>query len=432
MKFINFSRTQWRVLLILMLVNFVNYVDRQIIFSLFPAIRRDFSLSFVQLGYLATAFTVVLSLASFPLGMLADRISRRAVISAGVLFWSGATFFSGLAGSFRSLLAARALVGVGEAAYTPAGAAVISASFPREVRARVQGSFDIGMFVGGATGIALGGVMAQSFGWRSAFFLVGIPGLILGLTALTLPKTASSPSSDGKKKISLDELLRVPAFLWLLVSGWFCSFAGYAYIAWGPDLVQEYKGFSAGEAGLALGLVIVAGGTVGIATGAYLSDRMARLRTWGRAVVIPVGFVLAAPAIFYALHVTGKVHFLIAFGLGAFFLSWYHGPLTATIHDLVPSRGHATALGFYYLFVNLLSMAIAPIVIGRVADRYGLITALHIPIVAQLIGAAFFVVVIQCIRRDGLHHPVLARHFENEHQHSFAPAVEMSLEVSGA
>ncbi|MFZ0861586.1 MAG: MFS transporter [Candidatus Sulfotelmatobacter sp.] len=91
MKLSDFSGKQWRVLLILVLVNFVNYVDRQIVFSLFPAIRRDFGLSYVQLGYLATAFTVVLSLASFPLGMLADRILRRAVISVGVLFWSGAT-----------------------------------------------------------------------------------------------------------------------------------------------------------------------------------------------------------------------------------------------------------------------------------------------------------------------------------------------------
>jgi len=92
------------VLVILMLINFVNYVDRQIIFSLFPALRREFGLSFTQLGSLATAFTVVLALGSLPLGILADRISRRKVISAGVLFWSAATFFSGLAGSFRSLL----------------------------------------------------------------------------------------------------------------------------------------------------------------------------------------------------------------------------------------------------------------------------------------------------------------------------------------
>jgi MFS family permease len=184
MKLSDFTAKQWRVLLILMLVNFVNYVDRQIVFALFPSIRRDFSLSFVQLSYLATAFTVVLSLASFPLGMLADRISRRAVISAGVLFWSGATLFSGLAGSFRALLIARGLVGVGEAAYTPAGAAVITASFPRDVRARVQGAFDIGMFLGGATGIALGGIITAALGWRFAFFMVGIPGVVLGLTAL--------------------------------------------------------------------------------------------------------------------------------------------------------------------------------------------------------------------------------------------------------
>ena len=266
-KFGKFNRVQWQVLLILMLVNFVNYVDRQIIFALFPAIKHDFRLSFAQLGYLAAAFTVVLSLSSLPLGMLADRLSRRAVISAGVLFWSAATFFSGLAGSFRSLLIARGLVGVGEAAYTPAGAAVISASFPPEVRARVQGTFDIGMFIGGATGIALGGIMAATFGWRAAFMLVGIPGVILGLSALKLPK---SVAPLPKERMPIRELLRVPAFLALLASGWFCSFAGYAYVAWGPELVQDYKGFSASTAGLALGLTIVVGGTLGIAVGAHL------------------------------------------------------------------------------------------------------------------------------------------------------------------
>jgi predicted MFS family arabinose efflux permease len=410
MKFSEFSRSQWRVLLILMLVNFVNYVDRQIIFSLFPAIRRDFGLSFVQLGYFATAFTVVLSLASFPLGMLADRISRRFVISGGVLFWSAATLFSGLAGSFRSLLIARGLVGVGEAAYTPAGAAVISASFPGEVRARVQGLFDMGMFVGGATGIALGGIMSASFGWRSAFFVVGIPGVVLGLSALRLPSTAAPHS---RKCMPIRELLQVPAFLALLVSGWFSSFAGYAYVAWGPELVQDYKGFSARQASLALALAVVAGGTCGIATGAYLSDRLAKLLSWGRAVIIPVGFVLGAPAIYFSLHASSKPAFLAFFGLGAFFLSWYHGPLTATIHDLVPPRGHATALGFYYLFVNLFSMAIAPLLIGTIADHYNLITALHIPILAQLAGAAFFGVVIYFIRRNGLRHPVLAQHWDD-------------------
>ena len=408
MRIPDFSRNQWRALIVLMLVNFVNYVDRQVIFSLFPAIRHDFALSYEQLGYLATAFTVVLSLSTFPLGMVADRFSRRSVISAGVLFWSGATFLSGLAGSFRSLLAARALVGVGEAAYTPAGAAVLSDLFPKDVRARIQGSCDIGMFAGGATGIALGGMMAQSFGWRTAFFFVGIPGLLLGLSAMRLPEPLRD---DSEEHMHLRELLRVPAYLAVLVAGWFSSFAGYTYIAWGPDLIQEQKGFTAREAGLALGLTVVLGGALGIAVRAYLSDHIARLRPWGRALIIPIGFVLGAPTILIALHTTGKIPFLLFFGLGAFFMSWYHGPLTATIHDLVPPSGHATALGLYYLFVNLFAMALAPLVIGRAADRFGLINALHIPIAAQLMGGACFRIVVFLIRRHGLHPPVLRRHW---------------------
>jgi MFS family permease len=176
-------------------------------------------------------------------------------------------------------------------------------------------------------------------------------------------------------------------------------------------------------------LAVVVGGTCGIATGAYLADHLAKLRSWGRAAIIPVGFVLGAPAIFFALHAAGKLPFVVFFGLAAFFLSWYHGPLTATIHDLVPPRGHATALGFYNLFVNLSSMAVAPVLIGKVADRYDLITALHIPIASQLFGAAFFVVVIQCIRRNGLRHPVLARHWEP--CSVLQPAVALNPEGSG-
>src|SRR6478672_6541353 len=128
-------RDKAKVLAVLALVNFVNYADRQILYPLFPLLRREFGLNHLQLGEIASAFTIVLAVGSLPLGMLADRFSRRMVISAGVLLWSAATFLSGLAGSFRSLVFARALVGVGEAAYTPAGTAMISATFSKCVRA---------------------------------------------------------------------------------------------------------------------------------------------------------------------------------------------------------------------------------------------------------------------------------------------------------
>lgn len=260
--------------------------------------------------------------------------------------------------------------------------------------------------------------MAQSFGWRAAFFFVGIPGLLLGLSAMRLPV---SPVASSEQKMRLRDLVRVPAFLAVLAAGWFASFAGYSYVAWGPALIQEHKGFTAREAGLALGLTVALGGGFGIAFGAYLSDRIARLRPWGRALIIPIGFVLGAPAIFIALHTSDKMLFLLFFGLGAFFMSWYHGPLTATIHDLIPPSGHATALGLYCLFVNLFAMALAPLIIGRAADTYGLITALHIPIVSQLIAGAFFGVVVLLVRRQGLEHPV----FRQQWQAKLVPVTEL-------
>jgi len=411
LKIRDYSGRQWTVLIILMLINFVNYVDRQIIFSLFPFIRKEFSLDYAQLGMLATAFTVVLSLASLPLGMLADRTSRRLVIGSGVLFWSAATFFSGLANSFKTLLLARGLVGVGEAAYTPAGTAVISATFPREVRARVQGTFDLGMFMGGAVGIALGGIIAQWLGWRAAFLIVGVPGLILGLSAFKLPDT-KVPSEQ--ERLPLREIFRVPAYLMLLVSASFSSFAGYSYVAWGPDFVQEFKGFSSRESGVTLGLTVLLAGGFGILVGATLSDWFSRIRPWGRSAVVPAGFVLAAPCIFYALHASTKREFVLLFGLGTFFLTWYHGPVTATIHDIIPSQGHATAWGFYSLFINLFAMALAPWAIGSIADRIGLLAAMQSAIVCQLFGGLLFLYVPYFIRRHGLHHKALDKYWKGD------------------
>ncbi len=411
MKFRHFTGRQWSVLVILMLINFVNYVDRQIIFSLFPSLRAEFGLTREQVGSLATAFTIVLALMSLPLGMLADRVSRRLVISAGVIFWSAATFFSGLATSFHTLLAARGMVGVGEAAYTPAGTAVLSATFPKDIRARVQGAFDAAMFVGGAVGIAMGGIVAQSLGWRAAFFIVGFPGLILGFIGLKLPEPASS---EPHAPFPLMDLTRVPAYLMILAGGLFSSFAGYAYVAWGFDFVREYRGFSAREAGVILGVTALIAGSTGILAGASLADQLARKWIWGRSVIVPFAFAMASPFIFFGLRAHNKLNFAILFGTGTFFLSWYHGPVTATIHDVIPSRGHATAQGLYSSFVNLFAMAAAPVMIGAMADRKGLEWALYGAIVSQLIGGALFLGVPYFIRRNGLHHPALAKYWENE------------------
>jgi len=331
---------QIRVLVILTLVNFVNYVDRQVLYPLFPLIAIDFHLTHSQLGLLAVAFSLVHALGSLPLGRLADIVSRKKVISYAVLFWSGATFLSGLAGSFRSLIAARVLVGIGEAAYSPAGTAMITASFPRSLRARVQGVFDIGMFIGGAVGIALGGILAERWGWRSAFFMVGIPGLVLALSVLHLPEV---PRPRQEKLTPVSDLLRVPAYVMVLVSGWFITFAAHSFIIWGPSFVQKYKGFGVREAGVTLGGTLVIAGVLGVMTGAALADRLSRHVPWGRVVIVSAGFLISAPLMMWALHTPSRVVLILAFFTGCFFMAWYHGPVTAIIHDLTPPQAHATA-----------------------------------------------------------------------------------------
>lgn len=402
------STYQWQTLAVLTLINFVNYIDRQIIFPLFSLIKQDFQVSDFQLGLLGAVFSVVHSLATIPLGLLADRTGRNRVITAGVLFWSAATFLSGMVTSFRSLFAARALVGVGEAAYTPAATATITAVFPRELRARVQGVFNLGMFVGGAVGLALGGVLAEWVGWRPAFFVVGIPGLLLALTVFRLPE-APRPEPDSVERIPIRELLRVPAYVAVLASSLLITFAGQAYIAWGTEFVRRYKGFGLREAGLSLGIVVVVAGMFGVLAGSALADWLAHRYPWGRVLTVVLGFLISAPFVLWALHTPDKRLFLAAFFLGSFFMTWYHGPVTAILHDLIPSRAHATAMGVYLFTVNFFGTTWAPAVIGKIADRAGLLAGMHAALAAQVSGALCFLLVIYFIRRDGLHHPRLAR-----------------------
>lgn len=405
MKFSTFTSYQKRVLIVLACINFVNWIDRQVIYPLFPLIKDEFRISYAQLGLLVTAFSLVHSFGALGLGTLADRTSRKKVISYGIFFWSGATFLCGVAGTFRALLSARAMVGVGEAAYAPSATAIISGAFSPKVRARVQGIFDLGMFLGGATGLILGGVLAASIGWRPAFFLVGIPGLLLALTILRLPEEKRERHVE---QVPLRELARVPAYLFVLLSGGLITFAGHAYIIWGAEFVHRYKGLNLREASILLGAMVIIAGIPGVMTGAALADRLSRRYPWGRVLAVSIGFLLSAPLIFCALRTTNTVVLAVTFAMGVFFMTWYHGPVTAIIHDLIPPRAHATATGVYYFLVNLIATTAASWMLGAVADRFSLLAGMQAALAAQVMGGLCFFLVIGMIHRHGLHHPALA------------------------
>src|SRR5271168_4771677 len=187
---------QIRLLVVLVLINFVNFAARQVFVPLIPLLRLRLGVTDTELGSLQTWLLLVLAAASVPFGFLADRFSRRAIIWVGILCWSLATFAGGLASTFASFLVTRAFVGLGEAAYAPAAQSMISGGFPRERRAMAQSIFASGMLLGGACGQVLGGLVGARYGWQVAFFIVAIAGLIPSGALFSIEEPARGPRSE--------------------------------------------------------------------------------------------------------------------------------------------------------------------------------------------------------------------------------------------
>ncbi len=393
-----------RLLAVLGMINFINFADRLVIVPLFPRLGDEFSLTDAQLGALQTALQVVLALATIPFALLADRVNRRKVIAVGVAIWSCATFLSGLATSYMALLAARALVGIGEAAYSPAAQSMISGEFPQRLRGRAQSVFAAGMLIGGAVGQTLGSVLGDTTSWRWAFAGIGIPGLFLAMAALRVDDPARGPKTEV---VPVSHLVRVPAFLALMGSGVMVTFASVSFITWGPDYMVRYKDFSLRQAGLLLGSLGLISLVVGALVGGAVADLLQRRMTYGRVISVAAGFLCAAPLLLWGLAADNRKTILVAFSLAGFFMSWYHGPVTAIIHDMMPPRAYASSVGVY-MFVTQLAGAFGPSLVGNVSDIFDLQLGLQFAVGVLTAGALCFLLVIFFIRRDGLHHPALS------------------------
>ena len=412
------SYQQARLLAVLALINFVNFADRYVVNPLLPLLRQHFNVSDAQLGSLSTGLLIVLALASIPSGYLADRFNEPKIIASGVLFWSLAAICSGLAPTFSLLFVARALVGVGEAAYAPAAQSLISDSFARENRAFAQAIFASGMLLGGAAGIALGSVMGERHGWQHAFILVGAVGILPGLASLRLKEPARRPRSEV---VALWELLRVPAYLAMILAGTCVTFSSVSLGVWGYDFARSYKDLSTREAATFLSVIPLLSLVPGALCGGYLADRLRRTFSYGRVLVVSAGLLIATPFLVFAIQSDEKWVFLGCFFVACFFMSWYHGPVTAVIHDLTPQRAHATAIGVYMFATQLLG-ALGPQLIGRISDMSDLQVALQAATAVMVAGSLLFLLVIHFIRRDGLHHPRLAS-FRTEDEAARHPSV---------
>jgi len=395
---------QLRLLAVLALVNFVNFADRQVVVPLLPLLRQQMGLTDTQLGALQTGLLLVLAAASIPFGYFADRLNQTRIIVGGVVFWSLATIACGFAPSFFYLLLARALIGVGEAAYAPAAQSMISEAFPHKRRAMAQSVFASGMLLGGAAGQAIGGILGAAHGWKYTFIFVGLICLIPGAFAVKLQEPPRRPRSEVVPVLTL---LSVPAYLAMIAAGTFITFSTVSLLTWGVTFAMDYKEFSLREASESLAAVALLSLVFGVLTGGFVADRLQKKFVYGRIIVIAAAFLCAAPFALLAVQSDEKWVVLAGLFIAIFFMSWYHGPVTAVLHDLTPQRAHATAVGVYMCITQLFG-ALGPQLVGKISDASDLQLGLQVAVAVMVGGSLLMFLAIYFIRRDGLHHPRLA------------------------
>src|SRR5918912_1445911 len=197
-------------------INFLNYLGRYILPAVATSVQKEFGLSDSQVGLLGSAFLLVYAVATIPFGIWADRGVRKTVVGVGVTIWSLATFFTGFAANYLQLFVSRAVLGIGEAGYYPAGTSLLSDYFPRERRARAMSIWGAGTALGIAVGFAGGGLVASRFGWRAAFFMTGVTGLIFALLAFRLREPLRGSAEARGPRLERAAAITLSTFLELL------------------------------------------------------------------------------------------------------------------------------------------------------------------------------------------------------------------------
>lgn len=382
-------------LALLLAVNLLNYMDRQALYAVFPLIKTDLQLSDTALGLLGSAFMVCYMLAAPFFGRLGDRCNRPRLAAAGLVAWSLATMLSGLAASYRLLVGARALVGIGEASFGTVSPGLVSDCFSRERRGRVMALFFLATPVGSALGYVLGGQLGHHFGWQNAFLMVGLPGLLLAVPLWRLadpgrgmPTVADASFSRGFVT-GLQEFRANRTFVHATLAMTAMTFALGGLAQWMPSFLNRTYGLDVGRGNLLFGAITVISGIVGTLAGGWLGDRLKQRLPAGQLYVTAAGFVLGAPLAAAAIVSPSLNLCLAAIALAELFLFLNTGPLNTVLVDVLRPNRRATGFAITIFTIHALGDAISPAIIGRLSDAWGLTKALLITPVA-IVMAAFF------------------------------------------
>lgn len=339
----------WRLIAILWFAALLNYIDRQVIFSLFPLIRIDLHLTDVQLGWTSSSFLWVYAFASPITGYLADRFGRTRLLVSSLALWSLVTLLTGQARNLTELLIARAAMGASEALYLPASLALIAGHHSESTRSRATGLHYSGMYAGVILGGIGGGWVGTRYGWRAAFYLLGSIGLLYSLLLPRLLREAPVSTLTApvvSLAASIPRILLRPGFSALLFVFAATSAANWLVYTWMPLYLFERFGLSLTEAGFLATFWLQIGSVFGILCGGYLADRWSAIDPRGRAWLQALGLLAAAPFLFLAGHTSSTT--LVAIGLFVFGLGRgiFDANAMPVLCTLIPPQLRSTGFGF--------------------------------------------------------------------------------------
>ncbi len=376
-------------LLLLTALNFLNYIDRNVLFAVQPLVQKEFGLSDEQVGFLTSAFFVCYMVAAPLLAPLADRYSRKWIMAAGAFVWSAATLLTAVTHTYHELLLRHVIVGIGEATFVAISPAFLADLFPEDIRGRVMGLFYMATPVGSALGYLIGGYLGNRYGWRSPFMVSALPGFVLALLVLTLREPvrgASDQLEDTHERGSWRGLLRNKAYWTITLGAAMMTFAIGGLQVWMPTFLVRMRGLQLDHANLVFGGMTVVSGTVATLLGGWLGDRLLRRTPAAYQLVSGVGMALAIPAMAVAIYHRGPGMYPAIF-LGEFFLLLNTAPLNAALVNSVSARIRATALAINIFTIHLLGDAFSPTLIGYISDRSNLEVGLTAMIVAVALSA---------------------------------------------
>ncbi|MBL8113012.1 MAG: MFS transporter [Acidobacteria bacterium] len=380
--------SSWWGLALLTLVYTLNFLDRTLIYILFPYLKKELHLSDLQLSLLgATAFVIFYTLLGVPFGRLADRVSRKGLIAGGLFVWS---LFSGLtafADSFTTIFLCRVMVGVGEATLGPAALSLLSDYFPPRSRATVSAIYSAGIPLGGGLAFFLGGMLGQELGWRWAFGLLGFPGVLVALLVLALKEPARGTTegkivaiatATAKAEIGFLEgvkrLYATPVLLWHHAGYALFALAGNSLSIWGPLFFVRVHGLDIKTIGIFAGILSVAGGIPGTILGGFAADRFRRRGPGGRMLFCAFGALLCIP-LWGLLLFSTSIPVLIAVNtlLLAAALLWL-GPAAADVHEVAGPELRGLGVGLYFFTAMMAGYGIGPPIVGKLNDLLGVAT----------------------------------------------------------